>query len=67
MKTSKKELIKRHLETGASITGLQSIDRFKLYRLSSAINRLRNSGMNIETIMVDDGNGVRYAVYQLVN
>lgn len=67
MKQSKHNQIKRLLETGASITGLQAMERFNVYRLSSVINRLRNSGMDIETVMVESGNGVKYAVYQLVN
>lgn len=63
--TSKQEKVKRHLQRGKSITGLQAIERFDVYRLSSIINRLRKSPhfMNIKTSLVGDTN---YAKYSLI-
>lgn len=54
---SKQEEIEKHLLSGQSITGLQAIDLFKVYRLSSVINRLRRKSIPIETTMIlsDDG------------
>jgi len=49
---SKIARVKRHLLSGASITGLQAIKWFGLYRLAPAISRLRAKGMNIKTEMV---------------
>jgi hypothetical protein len=42
---SKHQEIRQHLQRGESITGLQAIDLYHVYRLSSVINRLRNEGL----------------------
>lgn len=60
---SKQEEVKRHLQRGKSITGLQAIEKFDVYRLSSIINRLRKSGMEIRTSLMGETN---YAKYHLV-
>lgn len=55
---SKHNEIKSHLMRGESITGLQAIDLYGVYRLSSVINRLRNrDGLNVETTMVTAEDG----------
>jgi hypothetical protein len=54
---SKHAEIRKHLEAGHSITGLEAIDRYRLYRLSSVINRLRREGLEIETTMITASDG----------
>ena len=53
---SKHEEIKKHLLRGESLTGLQAIELYGVYRLSSVINRLRNENIPIETTIVYCGN-----------
>jgi hypothetical protein len=57
--------LKRRLNNGHSITGKQAMQWWGLYRLSSAINRLRNNGMDIITTMKRSNNGDTYASYSL--
>lgn len=50
---SKHNEIRNHLLRGETITGLQAIELYGVYRLSSVINRLRNrDGLEVETTMV---------------
>jgi len=63
MKESKHNEIKEHLLRGESLTGLQAIDLYGVYRLSSVINRLRNRGIEIETIMIDKNDGTSFGKY----
>ena len=55
-----------HLQREGSITGAIAYDKYRCYRLSSVINRLRKDHI-IETIMVettnDYGKKTRYANY----
>lgn len=60
------EKIKRWLKKGHGITPLQSWTMFSCYRLSSVINRLRNEGMNIKTIIHCAGKEYSYAEYKIV-
>lgn len=60
---SKHIQIKNHLLTGQPITGLTALDLFNVYRLSSVINRLRKSGLPIETIMINREDGTQFAKY----
>mgnify|MGYP003629783455 CR=1 FL=1 len=56
---SKQEQIEKHLLKGQTITGLQAIELFGVYRLSSVINRLRHDKkLPIETSMILSGDGV---------
>lgn len=55
---SKHNEIKSRLMSGLTITGLEAIDLYGVYRLSSVINRLRNrDGLNVETTMVTAEDG----------
>lgn len=63
---SKIDQIKNHLENKGYITGLISMQIYKVYRLSSVINRLRKRGMDIKTVMIKaDSNHALYAKYFL--
>ncbi len=55
--------LKNHLEKGKSVTGLQALRWWGLYRLSDAIHKLRRKGLNIKTTMVKRGNK-EYARYE---
>ena len=64
---SQRKLIKDHLNKGFTITPREA-DALKFEnctRLAPVINRLRNAGMNIETIKVQTPKGW-YAKYQKV-
>ena len=55
---SKHNEIRKHLLRGESITGIQAIELYGVYRLSSIINRLRNKeDLPIETIMLTSSDG----------
>lgn len=55
---SKHNEIKNHLLRGESITGLQAIELYGVYRLSSVINRLRNrDGLEVKTTMITSTDG----------
>ena len=56
--------IERHLLDGYSLTGLDAIKMYGVYRLSSVINRLRARGMKIETVMRED-NGKQFGEYRI--
>lgn len=55
---SKHNEIRNHLLRGETITGLQAIELYGVYRLSSVINRLRNrDGLEVETTMITATDG----------
>jgi hypothetical protein len=57
--------IQAYLESGRSITALEALSNFGIFRLASAIEVLRKRGMSIETEMKEDPNGKTYARYTL--
>lgn len=58
-----------HLKRYGSITSLVAFEDYGITRLASCINRLRNMGYNIDTVMIDSenryGDSCRYANYVL--
>lgn len=64
---SKEEQIKRHLMDGKSITQQMAIKLYGHYRLAVVINRLRNKGFVIETIMQKNMFKEIYAEYKLIS
>jgi hypothetical protein len=54
---SKHAEIRKHLQAGHSLTGLEAIDLYQVYRLSSVINRLRREGLEIQTSMITASDG----------
>jgi hypothetical protein len=54
---SKHSEIRKHFQAGHSLTGLEAIDLYQVYRLSSVINRLRKEGLEIETSMITASDG----------
>jgi len=57
--------VKEHLEAGRSITPLEALGNWGMFRLATAINVLRNRGMSIRTDLKEDPNGKQYAQYSL--
>lgn len=55
--------LKAHLDSGQSITPMEALHKFGIFRLAARANDLRSQGMNIITEMVNDDNGKRYARY----
>jgi len=62
---SKASEIENHILRGESITGLLALELYGVYRLSSVINRLRNKGLSIETMMIQKDDGTQYAKYYI--
>ena len=54
---SKHDEIRQHLKSGQTITGIQALNEFGVYRLSSIINRLRKEQLEIETSMIQGSDG----------
>lgn len=63
----KKDLILKHLQDDKPISGLEAMQRYNLYRLSSTIHALRREGHLIVTEMIEKDNGIRYAQYVLIH
>lgn len=66
-KTNKTQLIKKHLIEKGNITSWEAINLYGETRLSDVVYRLKQRGMDIVTLMIDDidrnGNTNRYAKY----
>lgn len=65
MPKSKMDHLKTHLISGKSITQLEALGLYGLFRLAARIKELRNKGWNISTDMRTDPNGSVYASYTL--
>jgi hypothetical protein len=57
--------ILRHLEKGKSITPMESLIVYGIYRLSDCIFKLRNAGHDILTADRVDERGKKYGEYRL--
>lgn len=44
--------IKKHLQSGRSLTTLQALDKFRTYRLAEYVRRLRDNGIRISMTRV---------------
>lgn len=47
---SQKEMVRRHLESGKSITPAKALVKYGIWRLAAVIYKLRMDGMNIKSI-----------------
>jgi hypothetical protein len=59
------QAILAHLETGASLTPLEALDRFGCFRLGARCWELKMAGWPIVTTMVTLASGKRVASYRL--
>lgn len=58
--------IYQYMYTQGSITPLEALHKLGCFRLASRITELRQKGIHIKTIMIED-NGKKYAKYILEN
>jgi hypothetical protein len=61
--TTQLDQIKAHLVTGRSITALEALGLYGVFRLAARIKELRNKGWEIETEIKHDISGKVYAEY----
>lgn len=59
---TQKEKVLLHLKKEGSITPLEALLKYNVYRLSDVIFKLRGEGHNIETF-IKKANGTKYAQY----
>ncbi len=64
---NKTQRVLQHLKSGKSITGLEALRLYGLYRLSSVVHILRDRGYHIRTDMVQIDKQAPYASYILDN
>lgn len=57
--------ILKYLREGHALSPLEALDKFGCMRLAAVVKDLRNQGYEIETDMIRNGNGKRYAQYTL--
>ena len=57
--------IANHLKSGSSITPIEALQKYGCFRLGARIHDLRQSGMDIDSRMVEQ-NGKRFAEYRLI-
>lgn len=62
---SQKEAILAYLQSGARLTPLEALERFKCMRLGSRIYDLKKEGYNVKSEMVTVPSGKRVAEYRL--
>ena len=65
MAKSKMDHLKAHLVSGKSITQLEALGLYGLFRLAARVKELRDKGWDISTEIRNDPNGSTYAVYTL--
>lgn len=64
---SQNKVLRKHLESGKSISPLQALNRFGIYRLAARCFDLRNdpvSPLNIQSIMIFEY-PIKYAKYYI--
>lgn len=61
---TKYDKVRQHILSGMPITPLQSLKLYGLQRLASLVHKMRKS-CDIETVMVEEPDGTRYAKYFL--
>lgn len=57
--------ILRHLERGKTITPMESLIVYGIYRLSDCIYKIRNAGHDVLTVDRQDERGKKYGEYKL--
>ena len=61
------DVVLAHLLKGRSITQLEALGLYRVFRLAARVHRLRGRGHDIVTTMKEDLTGKPYASYRLVN
>ena len=57
--------LQAHLKSGKTITPLEALGLYGVFRLAARMKELRDKGWNIETEIKHDPNGKTYATYKL--
>jgi len=57
--------VKNHLKKYGSISPLEAQSNYGVWRLAVCIQRLREGGLDIKTLMKRAPNGAKYAEYKL--
>ena len=66
-RVTQKNNIKKHLQSGQSITPIDALERYGCFRLAAIIHTLKNNyGMNIKTELVKNKYGTKYGKYTIV-
>ena len=62
---SQEQQVLRHLLAGESLTALEALQRFGVFRLAARVFRLRQKGFPVLTHMAEMAGGKRAAVYAM--
>lgn len=63
---SKHMEIEKFLKDGNSLTGIQALEKFNVYRLSSVIHRMRRKGINVVSDeMINENTLAIYCEYSI--
>jgi hypothetical protein len=63
---SQEQLVLQHLKSGKSLTPIEALNRYGIFRLSARIHRLRDAGHIIRTENITNPTGTKtYAAYRL--
>ena len=62
---TQKEMILSHLKSGYSLTPLEALDCYRIFRLAARIWEMKAAGIDIKTEVKRDRTGKQYAVYTL--
>jgi hypothetical protein len=60
---SQNQLIKAHLESGKTITGIEALELYGCFRLASRIYDIKSSGYAINKDMIESPSGKHIASY----
>jgi len=61
-----KEVVLTHLKERSTITPMEALTVYGIFRLAPRVHELRRDGHRIQTIMREDLVGKRYAQYRLL-
>ena len=65
MKQTKINRLRMHLTACGKITKMEAAKYYHIYGLAEQVRRLRDKGMNIESVMTPNGDKQAYATYTL--
>lgn len=66
LNSTQKDKVAAHLKRYKYITPAIAINTYAIWRLAAVINRLRDDGVNINTYLMQDAKGHKYAKYTIV-
>ncbi len=64
MKITKKERVKRWLESGRSITSMEAFSMWQVTRLAGVVHDLKKDGLTISNLQ--SSKNTNYAIYKIV-